>query len=115
MHAAFENGGPAINPMLEEGRSVASERAKRGASSKERPTWNVTLDEKNDHLSRKAQGKEAVERRCNALFTLLNSDASTSKAEAFSTYENPLLILLEDPQSMAYLRGKEMKHGIVIE
>lgn len=67
------------------------------------------------HLSRKAQGKEAVERRCNALFTLLNSDASTSKAEAFSTYENPLLILLEDPQSMAYLRDKEMKHGIVIE
>lgn len=67
------------------------------------------------HLSRKAKGSTAVERRCHALYRLLNEEQSTSNAVPFSTYEGPLHILLEDDCIQAYFQDKEMAYGIVIE
>lgn len=66
-------------------------------------------------VSRKASGKTAVERRCNALIQLLNSEQSTSKAASFSTYENPLLVLVEDETARLFFRDKELMYGIVLE
>jgi predicted GIY-YIG superfamily endonuclease len=65
------------------------------------------------HLTRKQTGS-AVERRCLALVTLLNSEKSTSNAVPFSTYEGPLTVLLED-ESVFQLRDKEMRYGVVLE
>jgi predicted GIY-YIG superfamily endonuclease len=67
------------------------------------------------HCTRKARGNSAVERRCEALFTLLNLEQSTSKAVPFSTYEGPLLILSEDDQVKLFLGNKEMRYGILVE
>lgn len=67
------------------------------------------------NITRKIKGKSAVERRCQALLQLLNSDRSTSKAEPFVSYENPLLILVEDTVCIEYFRDKDILHGIVIE
>lgn len=66
------------------------------------------------HLSRKQAGATAVERRCLALVTLLNSEQSTSNAVPFSTYEGPLSVILED-EAAAQLRDKEMRYGVVVE
>ena len=66
------------------------------------------------HLSRKAKGTTAVERRCYALCDLLNSEQSTNSALPFARFEGPLSIFLED-ESMANLRDKEIRYGIVIE
>ena len=66
------------------------------------------------HLSRKAKGATAVERRCYALCVLLNSEQSTQSALPFSSFEGPLSILLED-ESMASIKDKEIRYGIVIE
>ena len=65
-------------------------------------------------LSRKAHGVSAVDRRCSALVTLLNSDCSTSNAIPFSHYEAPLFVFLEDLQCSS-LKDKEMRYGIVTE
>lgn len=67
------------------------------------------------YLTRKTKGATAVERRCSALVQLLNSEASTSKAMPFSSYDGPLSILLEDPLSCKNLQDKEMRYGILIE
>lgn len=66
------------------------------------------------HLSRKQAGATAVERRCSALVTLLNSEQSTSNALPFRTYEGPLSVILED-EAAAQLRDKEMRYGVVVE
>jgi predicted GIY-YIG superfamily endonuclease len=67
------------------------------------------------HLSRKAKGATAVERRCCALYRLLNEEKSTSNAQPFSSYEGPLYILAEDADLQAYFQDKEIAYGIVIE
>lgn len=66
------------------------------------------------HLSRTSKGS-AVERRCQALGVLLNSEQSTSNAVPFSMYETPLMILLDDPSVGPLLRDKEIRYGIQIE
>lgn len=67
------------------------------------------------HLTRKIKGFSAVERRCKALVLLLNSEQSTRKAEAFSSYEEPLTVLMEDPRVYPHLQDKELLYGIVVE
>jgi predicted GIY-YIG superfamily endonuclease len=67
------------------------------------------------HLSRKARGSSAVERRCAALLCLLNAEQSTSNALPFSRYEQPLLILVEDARALEPLQDKEMLYGILVE
>jgi predicted GIY-YIG superfamily endonuclease len=67
------------------------------------------------HLTRKQSQPTAVERRCQALVCLLNSEQSTSHAELFSTYETPLLILCEDSRVIPILGDKEMRYGVRIE
>ena len=67
------------------------------------------------HITRKTKGKSAVERRCRALIVLLNSEKSTQKAELFSSYEQPLTVLMEDSVVHPFLRDKEMLYGIVVE
>ena len=67
------------------------------------------------HLSRKAKGYSAVERRCAALVQLLNEEKPTSKAVLFSTYENPLLILAEMESVRTNLKDKAMLYGVLIE
>lgn len=67
------------------------------------------------HLSRKANGISAVERRCTALVHLLNEEKPTSKAELFSTYENPLLILAETEVVRANLKDKALMYGVLVE
>lgn len=66
------------------------------------------------HLTRKMRGFTAVERRCEALTVLLNSEASTSKAAPFSTYEGPLHIVVED-DCATQLRDKDFRYGVVLE
>ena len=66
------------------------------------------------HLSRKAKGATAVEKRCKALEQLLNSEQSTSQAELFSSYESPLYVLLEENYG-SELRGKEFRYGILVD
>jgi predicted GIY-YIG superfamily endonuclease len=63
----------------------------------------------------KGQRGPAVERRCQALLELLNSEQSTTNAVPFSTYESPLLVMLEATQAQEFLRDKELRYGIVIE
>jgi structure-specific endonuclease subunit SLX1 len=65
-------------------------------------------------LTRTQAGSSAVERRCLALETLLNSEQSTSNAHPFSTYEGPLTVWVEDERA-SRLRDKEMRYGIVLE
>ena len=67
------------------------------------------------HLSRKARGNSAVERRCAALLCLLNAEQSTSNAVPFSTYEQPLLVLVEDSRILGEFKDKEMLYGILVE
>ena len=67
------------------------------------------------HISRKEKGVSPMHRRASALLVLLNSESSTSKAVAFSTYDGPLLVLGEDESFCSLLRGKEMTYGLLIE
>ncbi len=60
------------------------------------------------YLTRKAKGSSAVERRCNALLELLHN------AVLFSSFENPLLILLEDSHLGSYFQDKDIPYGIVV-
>jgi predicted GIY-YIG superfamily endonuclease len=66
------------------------------------------------HLTRKAKGT-AVERRCQGLITLLNTDQSTSNAVPFYDYDGPLTVCMEDGCAAPFLRDKEMRYGILIE
>lgn len=66
-------------------------------------------------LSKRISGKTPIERRCNALESLLNSEQSTMNAIPFCDYPDPLSILLEDAEIGQYLRDKEMRYGILIE
>ena len=65
--------------------------------------------------TRKLKGTSAVDRRCTALSNLLQKEQSTSKANPFSSYESPLLILVDDPRCHPFLRDKEMTYGILVE
>jgi len=65
------------------------------------------------HLTRNATGVSAVERRCSALITLLNSECSTSKALPFCDYEGPLSVFVEDSRTEC-LRDKDMRYGICL-
>lgn len=67
------------------------------------------------HVSRKANGSSAVERRSNALVQLLNAEKSTSNAQPFSEYENQLLLLVEDPRFHELLKDKDLMYGILVE
>lgn len=67
------------------------------------------------YLTRKTKGSTAVERRCHALITLLNSEKSTSNAEPFCSFKEPLTVLIEDSSVYPFLRDKEMLYGIVLE
>lgn len=67
------------------------------------------------HLSRKAKGLSAVERRCVALIQLLNLECSTANALPFCQYEEQLQILVDDPLILEYLRDKDLRYGIVVE
>ena len=66
-------------------------------------------------VTRKTLAKDAVERRCLALVTLVNKEQSTSKALPFSTYDGPLFIMAETEEAATYMRDKEMSYGILIE
>lgn len=66
------------------------------------------------HLSRSSRGGTAVERRCDALVNLLNSECSTRNAAPFHTYEGLLTVFLEDSQC-DQLRNKELRYGILVE
>lgn len=65
-------------------------------------------------LSRKLKGS-AVERRCESLIVLLNTEQSTSNAIPFHEYEGPLLISKEDPCVEPFLKDKEMRYGLFLE
>ena len=67
------------------------------------------------YLTKKTSGSTAVERRCKALINLLNAEKSTSTSVLYSTYENPLLVLLEDEDIRTFFQDKEMKYGILLE
>lgn len=67
------------------------------------------------HTTRKITAKDAVERRCLALVTLLNKEQSTSKAVPFSTYDGPLCVLAEREDVATLLRDKGMRYGVLIE
>jgi predicted GIY-YIG superfamily endonuclease len=66
-------------------------------------------------VTRKTKGATAVERRGKALVQLLTTETSTSKATPFSMYEDPLLILVDDPCVKPWIQDKEMKYGLLIE
>jgi predicted GIY-YIG superfamily endonuclease len=65
-------------------------------------------------LTRSSKGATAVERRCDALVKLVNSESSTGNAAPFDTYEAPLSIFLEDFQCDS-LRDKELRYAILVE
>jgi predicted GIY-YIG superfamily endonuclease len=66
------------------------------------------------HLTRRTNGATAVERRCKALTSLLNSECSTSNAAPFSSYEGPLHLIIED-ECAAQLRDKDFRYGVILE
>jgi len=66
------------------------------------------------HLTRKAKGS-AVERRCQSLIALLNTEQSTSNAVPFYDYDGPLTVCMEDVCTAPFLQDKEMRYGILIE
>ena len=66
------------------------------------------------HLTRSSKEATAVERRCEALVKLLNSESSTSNAALFYTYEGPLTVFVEDARCYT-LRDKELRYGIILE
>lgn len=63
------------------------------------------------HSSKKKRGSP-LEKRLLALEDLLNSEQSTSNAQPFSTYENPLCLYLEDG-SCSHLKDKQFRYAIV--
>ena len=67
------------------------------------------------NLSRRASGVTAVERRCQALVSLLNLEQPTSKAVPFHTYASPLQVFGEDPCVASHFRGKDMRYGVFLE
>ncbi len=67
------------------------------------------------HHTRKRRLGLPVERRCEALVSLLNTEQATSKALPFSTYDGPLNVFAETVQVAELLRDKEMRYGILIE
>jgi predicted GIY-YIG superfamily endonuclease len=67
------------------------------------------------NVSRKALGATAVERRCNALITLLNLEQSTSKAVPFETYEFPLQVFVEEESIRNYFQDKDLRYGVLLE
>lgn len=69
------------------------------------------------HLTRKVKGTgtDAVQRRCEALVCLVNSEKSTSSAVPFASYEGPLQIHCEAEEVMATLRDKELRYAILVE
>ena len=66
-------------------------------------------------VTRKTKGTTAVERRCKALLQMLTEEKSTSQATPFSLYEDPLLILMEDPCVSPWIQDKDLMYGVVIE
>jgi predicted GIY-YIG superfamily endonuclease len=66
------------------------------------------------HLSRKAKGANAVERRCNALQELLNAEQSTQTALPYSSFDGPLSIFLED-SCVEKLRDATLRYGVILE
>lgn len=62
------------------------------------------------YSSRKLQGSP-VEKRIKALETLLNSEQSTKSSQQFSTFECPLLLLLEDDVCKS-LKDKEFRYAV---
>jgi len=66
-------------------------------------------------LTQKAKGKDAVQRRCEALFCLVNSEQSTANALPFSTYEAPLQVMSEADEVATWFRDKEMRYAVLVE
>jgi predicted GIY-YIG superfamily endonuclease len=67
------------------------------------------------HLTKKAKGVSAVDRRLHALEQLVNSEQSTSNALPFSTYEAPLWILSDQPVCADFLRHKDLRYADLVE
>lgn len=67
------------------------------------------------HISRKANGKTPLERRCDALVTLLNKEKATSNSLPFKDLEGQLWIYCEDALIFDLLKDKSMLYGIVLE
>jgi predicted GIY-YIG superfamily endonuclease len=65
-------------------------------------------------LTRKAKGT-AVERRCQGLIDLLNTEQSTSNAKPFCEYDGPLCVSKEDPSVEPFLKDKDMRYGLFLE
>ena len=62
------------------------------------------------HSSRKLKG-DPLNRRLQALETLLNSEQSTQTSQQFSTFDCPLLLCLEDETSFC-LKDKEFRYAV---
>ena len=63
------------------------------------------------HDSRKLKGTP-LEKRLQALESLLNSEKSTSTSQLFSTFLGPLCLYLED-EACFYLKDKQLLYAIV--
>lgn len=66
-------------------------------------------------LSRKEASNNPMERRLNALHTLLNIEQATSKAQPYSQFDGPLQIHLEMQQYKYLLESKEFAYGILMD
>jgi hypothetical protein len=66
-------------------------------------------------LTQNAKGKDAVQRRCEALLCLVNSEQSTANALPFSTYEAPLQVMSEADEVATWFRDKEMRYAVLVE
>lgn len=66
-------------------------------------------------VSRAMKGATAVERRCKALLQIVNSERSTSTATPFCAYENPLLILGDDPRVTPWLSDIRLQSAVFVQ
>ena len=65
-------------------------------------------------VSQKLNGRP-IERRIAALLEMLNQENTTSGSQPFSSYEGPLMVIIEDMAKFELFKAREIHYGIVIE
>jgi predicted GIY-YIG superfamily endonuclease len=64
-------------------------------------------------VSQKLKGRP-IERRIAAVLEMLNQESTTSSSLPFSSYEGPLMVIVEDMSKIDMFKAREIKYGILI-